>query len=235
MFKIPWKHHSCNTWSEEDSLLLKDWAITTGRYKQGSSKNEWPVWKMRLRCALNKSAAIKEVRSMNRLNVPKPYKVYRFVSPNENLWISNTQKYIGLIFDDRSAYSDQSKVSVYQPRTGNIYTLGEGSSSFGTQRQENCDDDSVFDDLALFSEESSSNKTSRLGEFIKRPPRSTLSASLCKVTFLNEEPENHQVAFRILHLDKKIRDAIITNISGCCLYTFFIEHGVRNKFVLYHF
>ncbi|VDP79712.1 unnamed protein product [Echinostoma caproni] len=99
IFKIPWKHHSKHTWTEADAAIFKDWAVVTGRYRAGVDSPDWPMWKTRLRCALNKAPDIQEVRQRHNLRCEEPFKVYRFISKTESLWRANATRNASMIFD----------------------------------------------------------------------------------------------------------------------------------------
>lgn len=75
IFRIPWKHHSKHTWTEQDAAIFKDWAVVTGRYREGIDDPDWPMWKTRLRCALNKAPDIQEVKQRHNLHCDEPFKV----------------------------------------------------------------------------------------------------------------------------------------------------------------
>ncbi|KAK7491397.1 hypothetical protein BaRGS_00017375 [Batillaria attramentaria] len=79
IFRITWKHGGRADWSEQDALIFKEWAIHTGRYREGTDAPDWPSWKTRLRCALNKLPDIQELRELSCYDEPNPYRVYKFV------------------------------------------------------------------------------------------------------------------------------------------------------------
>jgi len=62
------------------SLCLKEWAVHTGRYREGIDVEDYVSWKTRLRCALNKATDIVECKSQSRVRAEDtdPYKVYEF-------------------------------------------------------------------------------------------------------------------------------------------------------------
>lgn len=78
---------------------MKDWAVVTGRYREGLDVPDWPMWKTRLRCALNKAPDIQEVRQHHNLHCDEPFKVYRFISKTESMWRANATRHASLIFD----------------------------------------------------------------------------------------------------------------------------------------
>ena len=72
-------------------LCLKEWAIHTGRYRQGIDDEDWVSWKTRLRCALNKATpGIVECKSESRVRADEsdPFKVYEF-KPRQREYKSN--------------------------------------------------------------------------------------------------------------------------------------------------
>ncbi|XP_070195694.1 interferon regulatory factor 4-like isoform X2 [Littorina saxatilis] len=82
IFRIPWKHCGRSDWTEQDGHLYMAWAIHTGRFTEGGAdKPDWPTWKTRLRCALNKMkpdiVCLKEESTTD--DVDDPYRVYQFV------------------------------------------------------------------------------------------------------------------------------------------------------------
>ncbi|XP_021375845.1 interferon regulatory factor 8-like isoform X2 [Mizuhopecten yessoensis] len=79
IFRVPWKHGGKHDWHEEDSLIFKEWAVHTGRYREGVDTAEWPTWKTRFRCALNKLPDITEVKDMSSLDGAEPYRAYKFI------------------------------------------------------------------------------------------------------------------------------------------------------------
>ncbi|XP_052816909.1 interferon regulatory factor 4-like isoform X2 [Mya arenaria] len=81
IFKVPWKHVGNREWSESDGAIFKEWAVHTGRFREGVDTPDWPTWKTRFRCALTKLPDIKELKEFNRLDgqTDEPYRVYQFV------------------------------------------------------------------------------------------------------------------------------------------------------------
>jgi len=59
-------------------LQLQEWAKQTGRYREGIDSEDYPTWKTRLRCALNKAPDIEEDITMRSTDSSDPYRVYRF-------------------------------------------------------------------------------------------------------------------------------------------------------------
>ncbi|WAR12333.1 IRF8-like protein [Mya arenaria] len=79
IFKVPWKHVGNREWSESDGAIFKEWAVHTGRFREGVDTPDWPTWKTRFRCALTKLPDIKELKEFNRLDgqTDEPYRVYQ--------------------------------------------------------------------------------------------------------------------------------------------------------------
>ncbi|XP_061189557.1 interferon regulatory factor 8-like isoform X2 [Saccostrea echinata] len=94
IFKVPWKHGGKHDWNEADSTIFKEWAIHTGRYREGVDPADWPTWKTRFRCALNKLPDIQEMKNFNQLDGSDPFRAYRFLSKEEiNQAKSNNKEY----------------------------------------------------------------------------------------------------------------------------------------------
>ncbi|XP_048752702.1 interferon regulatory factor 1-like isoform X2 [Ostrea edulis] len=83
IFKVPWKHGGKHDWSEGDSTIFKEWALHTGRYREGVDQADWPTWKTRFRCALNKLPDIQEMKEYNQLDGSEPFRAYKFLSKEE--------------------------------------------------------------------------------------------------------------------------------------------------------
>ncbi|XP_068604968.1 interferon regulatory factor 4a [Brachionichthys hirsutus] len=80
IFRIPWKHAGKQDYNrEEDAALFKAWAMFKGKYKEGIDEPNPPIWKTRLRCALNKSNDFDELVERSKLDISEPYKVYRII------------------------------------------------------------------------------------------------------------------------------------------------------------
>ncbi|XP_067870577.1 interferon regulatory factor 8-like isoform X2 [Heterodontus francisci] len=79
MFRIPWKHAGKYDYRHnEDAAIFKAWAKFKGKYKDGD-KVDPASWKMRMRCALNRSTEFMEVPQRSQLDSAKPYRVYKIV------------------------------------------------------------------------------------------------------------------------------------------------------------
>lgn len=61
--------------------LYQEWAVHTGKYREGIDSPDWPTWKTRFRCALTKLPGILELKHLNKLDgqTDEPYRVYQFV------------------------------------------------------------------------------------------------------------------------------------------------------------
>jgi hypothetical protein len=51
-----------------------------GRYREGVDSSDWPTWKTRFRCALNKLPDIQELKNYGKLDGPEPFRAYRLLS-----------------------------------------------------------------------------------------------------------------------------------------------------------
>ncbi|XP_016374633.1 interferon regulatory factor 1-like [Sinocyclocheilus rhinocerous] len=63
MFSIPWKHAARHGWQvDKDACLFKQWAIHTGKYKEGVTQPDPKTWKANFRCARTSLPDIEEVK-----------------------------------------------------------------------------------------------------------------------------------------------------------------------------
>lgn len=104
IFKVPWKHVGNREWSEDDGIIFKEWAVHTGRFREGVDQPDWPTWKTRFRCALTKLPDIRELKDRNKLDgqTEEPYRVYKFVPRNGDSNITSPAP------SDVSVYSEDS-------------------------------------------------------------------------------------------------------------------------------
>nr|CAH8830608.1 unnamed protein product [Trichobilharzia regenti] len=282
IFRIPWKHHSKHTWTEGDAAIFKDWAVVTGRFREGVDTPDWPMWKTRLRCALNKAPDIQEVKQRHNLHCEEPFKVYRFVSKTESLWRLNAIRNASLIFDGippvyaltsnipntntsrvNPTFSHSRRPTVAVQK---LHRMGHGSRQFASVRRNDgvhmkqiqsnqygsayilqgqqpnpyrihrnsvnmvsnqnlgCVSETVnvdgqfkmhplsISDCQMINSNTASDDLSLLTYFV--PGVVSLDQSL----ELIPEPEYHHLGIRIQHLNVRVRDTIVTNPNGCCVY-----------------
>ncbi|XP_078086934.1 interferon regulatory factor 1-like isoform X2 [Mustelus asterias] len=82
MFQIPWKHAARHGWSmETDASLFRNWAIHTGRFRQGIDSPEPKTWKANFRCAMNSLPDIEEVKDRSVNKGSSAVRVYRMLPP----------------------------------------------------------------------------------------------------------------------------------------------------------
>ncbi|XP_070790029.1 interferon regulatory factor 1 [Pituophis catenifer annectens] len=80
MFQIPWKHAAKHGWElEKDACLFKNWAVHTGRYKEGDVEPDPKTWKANFRCAMNSLPDIQEVKDQSISKGPSAVRVYKIV------------------------------------------------------------------------------------------------------------------------------------------------------------
>lgn len=296
IFRIPWKHHSKHTWTEQDAAIFKDWAVVTGRFREGIDEPDWPMWKTRLRCALNKAPDIQEVKQRHNLHCDEPFKVYRFISKTESLWRANATRNASMIFDGvpatitsfPSAFnlrhltthsgSNTLIVSGIQHKrptilVGRISSLAKNvgapyptshSGSLALLRRQN---HFFIKKLSLRSLQPSSSVQAQTTPAVILPQhmkpsnsgpldpldvgayQEVLSSPSPQISRANQnsisspsvavlqptfspllpdimEPEFHQLGVRIQHLHCRLKDVIVTNPNGCCIYfSWYDEHS----------
>uniref|UniRef100_A0A2D4PF68 Interferon regulatory factor n=1 Tax=Micrurus surinamensis TaxID=129470 RepID=A0A2D4PF68_MICSU len=82
MFQIPWKHAAKHGWElEKDACLFKNWAVHTGRYKEGDVDPDPKTWKANFRCAMNSLPDIQEVKDQSISKGPSAVRVYKMLNP----------------------------------------------------------------------------------------------------------------------------------------------------------
>ncbi|XP_029140626.1 interferon regulatory factor 1 [Protobothrops mucrosquamatus] len=85
-FQIPWKHAAKHGWElEKDACLFKNWAVHTGRYKDGDVDPDPKTWKANFRCAMNSLPDIQEVKDQSISRGPGAVRVYRMLKPTVKL------------------------------------------------------------------------------------------------------------------------------------------------------
>ncbi|BHF72511.1 interferon regulatory factor [Sparganum proliferum] len=296
IFRIPWKHHSKHTWTEQDATIFKDWAVVTGRYREGIDDPDWPMWKTRLRCALNKAPDIQEVKQRHNLHCDEPFKVYRFISKTESLWRANASRNASMIFDGIPAMANPPPLhlsSVVRRSMQPTTLLGgkrpaffirrlvrpasgcrpiavlrrahdqlflkklslraqaqpapvEQSPAFSISETADSLDVGAVQEITGFSEESAAFNRQSWQPYANRgvQPIPLPPSILRKVAPMHGasyqspgydlangnsqsflpllpdvmEPEFHQLGVRIQHLNIRVKDSIVTNPNGCCIY-----------------
>nr|XP_056706864.1 LOW QUALITY PROTEIN: interferon regulatory factor 7 [Euleptes europaea] len=76
-FRIPWKHNSRKSLVAEDYRIFQEWAIVSGKYKEGSSNPS--KWKTNFRNALKSTKRFELLSSMQD---PDPHQVYKIIQLN---------------------------------------------------------------------------------------------------------------------------------------------------------
>ncbi|XP_016300709.1 interferon regulatory factor 1b [Sinocyclocheilus anshuiensis] len=81
MFSIPWKHAARHGWQvDKDACLFKQWAIHTGKYKEGETQPDPKTWKANFRCAMNSLPDIEEVKDKSINKGCGAVRVYRMLA-----------------------------------------------------------------------------------------------------------------------------------------------------------
>ncbi|XP_065652451.1 uncharacterized protein LOC100215166 isoform X5 [Hydra vulgaris] len=77
-FQMSWKHASGQDWNSEDASLFKQWAIHTGKFREGIDKPNYKTWKANFRCAANSVSDIKMLRGKGELKGTNATRVFKF-------------------------------------------------------------------------------------------------------------------------------------------------------------
>ncbi|XP_051533970.1 interferon regulatory factor 1-like isoform X1 [Myxocyprinus asiaticus] len=80
MFSIPWKHAARHGWEvDKDACLFKQWAIHTGKFREGVTPPDPKTWKANFRCAMNSLPDIEEVKDKSVNKGCGAVRVYRML------------------------------------------------------------------------------------------------------------------------------------------------------------
>ncbi|XP_048022626.1 interferon regulatory factor 1b isoform X1 [Megalobrama amblycephala] len=80
MFSIPWKHAARHGWEvDKDACLFKQWAIHTGKFREGFTTPDPKTWKANFRCAMNSLPDIEEVKDKSINKGCGAVRVYRML------------------------------------------------------------------------------------------------------------------------------------------------------------
>ena len=66
--------------------MLQEWAIFTGKYREGIDEPDYAIWKTRLRCAFNKAPDIQEIKELTDLDAVHPFRVYKFLPKTSRIY-----------------------------------------------------------------------------------------------------------------------------------------------------
>ncbi|XP_047145011.1 uncharacterized protein LOC100215166 isoform X1 [Hydra vulgaris] len=78
IFQMSWKHASGQDWNSEDASLFKQWAIHTGKFREGIDKPNYKTWKANFRCAANSVSDIKMLRGKGELKGTNATRIFKF-------------------------------------------------------------------------------------------------------------------------------------------------------------
>ncbi|XP_058871454.1 uncharacterized protein LOC117967637 isoform X1 [Acipenser ruthenus] len=74
-FRIPWKHDDRKDLTPEDTMIFKDWAVVTGRYREGIDQPNPPDWRRHFQCAMDKDECL-VLRADHSRDPVDPHKIY---------------------------------------------------------------------------------------------------------------------------------------------------------------
>ncbi|XP_064635621.1 interferon regulatory factor 8-like isoform X2 [Lineus longissimus] len=78
-FLMVWRNGNNRAWTEEDGFIYREWAIHKGHYKPNPDgtwpEPDYPTWKSRLRCALNRCSDFQEIKQDQKVE----WKMFRMV------------------------------------------------------------------------------------------------------------------------------------------------------------
>ncbi|MGH0180286.1 UNVERIFIED_CONTAM: hypothetical protein FKN15_003396 [Acipenser sinensis] len=74
-FRIPWKHDDRKDMTPEDTMIFKDWAVVTGRYREGIDQPDPADWRRHFQRALDKDESL-VLRADHSRDPVDPHKIY---------------------------------------------------------------------------------------------------------------------------------------------------------------
>ncbi|XP_058875856.1 uncharacterized protein LOC117404481 isoform X2 [Acipenser ruthenus] len=74
-FRIPWKHDDRKDLTPEDTMIFKDWAVVTGRYRDGIDQPDPAAWRRHFQRALDKDESL-VLRADHSRDPVDPHKIY---------------------------------------------------------------------------------------------------------------------------------------------------------------
>ncbi|MGH0156679.1 UNVERIFIED_CONTAM: hypothetical protein FKN15_040614 [Acipenser sinensis] len=74
-FRIPWKHDDQQDLTPEDTMIFKDWAVVTGRYREGIDQPDPADWRRHFQRTLDKDESL-VLRADHSRDPVDPHKIY---------------------------------------------------------------------------------------------------------------------------------------------------------------
>ncbi|XP_058875275.1 uncharacterized protein LOC117969753 isoform X3 [Acipenser ruthenus] len=82
-FRIPWKHDDRKDLTPEDTMIFKDWAVVTGRYREGIDQPDPAYWRRHFQRTLDKDKSL-VLRADHSRDPVDPHKIYWISSSNSS-------------------------------------------------------------------------------------------------------------------------------------------------------
>ncbi|KAK6478099.1 hypothetical protein HHUSO_G21820 [Huso huso] len=82
-FRIPWKHDDRKDLTPEDTMIFKDWAVVTCRYREGIDQPNPAAWRRHFQRALDKDKSL-VLRADHSRDPVDPHKIYWIFSSNSS-------------------------------------------------------------------------------------------------------------------------------------------------------
>ncbi|KAJ8303588.1 hypothetical protein KUTeg_019984 [Tegillarca granosa] len=229
IFKVPWKHGGKHDWNEQDSQIFKEWAMHTGRFRQGVDDPDYPTWKTRFRCALNKLPDIQEVKDLSKLDGPDPFRAYRFMprkdmahmqriqmpsnGGNIQQQLSNTSSLPDILNDVRD---NEQRSPENLPSDLNDIDVSQfiGSQQMKTEPIENMDTSTdaigYTGQLVLNHDRCSEDPMSLL--------HTTHGLPMSPPLHSNTPPEMNKMRIKLRYRREEVAEHVVTNPLGCRLF-----------------
>lgn len=203
----------------------------TGRFRQGVDDPDYPTWKTRFRCALNKLPDIQEVKDLSKLDGPDPFRAYRFMprkvsdmahmqriqmpsnGGNIQQQLSNTSSLPDILNDVRD---NEQRSPENLPSDLNDIDVSQfiGSQQMKTEPIENMDTSTdaigYTGQLVLNHDRCSEDPMSLL--------HTTHGLPMSPPLHSNTPPEMNKMRIKLRYRREEVAEHVVTNPLGCRLF-----------------
>ncbi|XP_064635618.1 interferon regulatory factor 4-like isoform X1 [Lineus longissimus] len=230
-FLMVWRNGNNRAWTEEDGFIYREWAIHKGHYKPNPDgtwpEPDYPTWKSRLRCALNRCSDFQEIKQDQKVE----WKMFRMVPKERDPTPDPTQAaQYGAV---QPSCSTDMYINVYFPPNIPAVVTGIKATPDSSYEEKKPPDQMKQSDgfsslnseaLAGLTPEQLANYADELMDIslendvkIECDESQEMPDSLSLLS-LRSEPKVHDMCFWLRYKSTVIRKCILTNQKGCQIY-----------------
>ncbi|XP_060079926.1 interferon regulatory factor 8-like [Ylistrum balloti] len=228
IFRVPWKHGGKHDWHEEDSMIFKEWAIHTGRYREGVDNAEWPTWKTRFRCALNKLPDIVEVKEKSSLDGAEPYRAYKFIPRRDSKHIKSpsvtasqytTPLDMGQTMDLTTRQDDDNLLHGIDLDFFNEVTTMETENYVPNQHNGHpCQFHSHIPVIVPTTKREEGPMSPAMGEIVPAQSNAHHMMSSGDLAVQQAEPPDYEMDIKLMYRHLDVHQSTCSNATGCRLF-----------------